>query len=490
MTVPGPPVERIDLRTLELLEACPAARGSGSRLPDGALRRWQAIRDAAVAWHHAGRPEEGEELAAVRDAAFGGWDAVQRRILDDRFDAFRRLFPADATDVDLDPVSGGVIHAATNRSISVGVQFDVRSPDGWQALRIKTGRSGTSREEAAAFYQPDEERTLVDLRLAADDLVRVEPPADASAIVDDVATRWDAVQARPRGKPSAGLHCYRCDRPALCGHYPVVGDGHVHQRMRTLRVSKTRLADWARCHRAAAWQVLYGIPKDDGDEDELDSPWLLIGNVFHETLAATLFEDDPRSAYEAACRTVSASEASELAWLFDQHDRLWRSHRSLESVSKTEYQFGVTFVVEGAVIDNRDRLTTGAVAVTMVAATDVNGWEREGEVAAVVEHRTGGSGGSHPNEADLYAVSAWHALRKQRSHASSVAVHFHRLRRDPPECERLVLEEADIEAASARLRAVAEELARLHPTDATDPRYRVGPWCGGCQWVHSCLEHR
>lgn len=488
MTYGRPPLEKIDLRALDLIERCPPARRPGSRTPTLALERWKVIREATVQWHNAGAPTAGAEIEGIEEAFFGGWDPVQRRLLTELFAAYRRLFPADASRVDLDPVFGGALHEATNRSISVAVQVEVDTPGGTQALRIKTGRATTGESEAAAFYRDAETRKLVDLRLAADDVVTIPPPADPAGIVDVLAIRWDRAQATPRQGRVAGFHCHSCSRPARCGQYPVVGEGSVSGNTRTLLVSKSRLADSDRCLRSAAWPTVYGIPRDDGD-DEFDSTNLVVGNQFHRTVAAALLSDDPGALYDAASGTVSPSEADDLRWLFDQHEALWATDESPVQVSRTEYQFGVTFVVEGAVLDRQDRLGTGEVAVTFMAATDVNGWEDD-RVAAVVEHRTGNTSSALPYEADLYAVSAWEALASLGREVDGVAVHFHHVRADPARCERLFYAAERIEEAKAALRAVAATLAGFHPADSTSPPHTVGPWCDWCQWRERCLPFR
>ena len=489
MTYGRPPLEKIDLRELDRIEVCPPARGPGSKTQGLTLERWKAVREATVRWHHDSMPTDAQSIERIEGDFFEGWDPVQRRVLSDLFAAYRRLFPRDATHVELDPVPGVALHEPTNRTIGVGVQVEVHGPSGAQALRIKTGRAGTSATEAAAFYQPEEHRTLVDLRLAADDAVTIPPPEDPVRVVEDVAHRWDRAVSTPRNGRVAGLHCHSCARPARCGQYPVVGEGAVTRWTRTLLVSKSRLADAARCLRSAAWPAVYSIPKDDGDDDEYDSAHLVVGNQFHRTVAAALVSDDPAALYETAMTAVSPSEVEDLRWLFDQHEAVWASDESPVRVARTEYQFGATFVVDGVTLDRRGRVGSGDVAVTLMGVTDVNGWEDD-RTAAVVEHRTGSASSALPHEADLYAVSAWHALAALGRQVDGVAVHFHHLRADPAACDREFYPPDRIAEAEERLRAVAQELASLHPTDASSPRYSPGAWCEWCQWVGRCLPTR
>jgi len=450
------------------------------------------VYEAVVEWHNAGASQAPEVVADIESRIFATWDPVQRAILVELFTAYRRLHHPGVTDVDVNPEGGRWDHRETNTKVTVGVQLDVHDGGNWEAVRIKTGRSGTTELEAAAFYRPGEQRILVDVQLSADDRVTIpRPDPDASGrLLVDVARRWDATIDRPHNRV-AGLHCYSCDRPARCGQYPVIegGVGDIGRWTRTIRISKTRLAALERCQRSSLWPALYAIPKDDPDEGESTSAGLALGNSFHEAVAAALLAEDPDAVFGAACDTVPKSEADDLQSLFDRHGRLWESEAHPVTAHNTEYQFGVTLVVDGLAADSRGITRSKPVAVTMMCATDVNGWESE-NVAAVVEHRTGVASKALDNEADLYAASAWAALDQTGRDVDGVAVHFHHLRNDPPECERHFFDSEEVGRAIRRLQTVAARIAALHPQDATEPLANPGQWCEWCEWVHRCLEHR
>lgn len=479
------PPTRIDLRDLARLEACPASAGAPSRLPTPHLDRWKAVYQAVVDWHVHGEPEDADDIA---DRLFGVIDPVQREIVEHLFAAYRRLHPAGAH-IELEPEHGAYVDDARNLSLSVGIQLEVEADDGWEAVRIKTGRSGTSVEEAAAFYASGADKLLVDVRLADDDRVTIGPldREDATAILESLFDRYEAASAPDRVR-RPGLHCYSCNRPARCGQYPAIG-GDVGFRTRTVRMSKTRLAALARCPRSAAWPALYGIPPDRASADEDEGSGRHVANLFHETVAAALLEDDPAAGFDAACRNAPPSEATDLRYLLDQHLDLSARDPHPVTVRTTEYQMGVTPVVEGRVDDARGNVGAGPVAVAMMCATDANGWESD-TVAAVVEHRTGAASAPLPNEADLYAVSAWIALGAMERPVDGVAVHFHHLRRTPAECERIFFGPEEITRAVERLTALAEVIADWHPTDATSPAHRIGPYCDWCDRRERCERHR
>lgn len=480
------PPTQVRLRDLERLEACPASAGSPSRLPTPHLDRWKALHDAVVDWHVHGEPDDPADTA---ERMFAEIDPVQREILEDLFAAYRRLHPKGSA-VELEPEHGVFVDDRRNLSMSVGVQVEVGTDDGWEAVRIKTGRSGTTVEEAAAYYASGADKLLVDARLAEDDRVTLGAidPEDARQIVMSVFDRFEEVSRRDATR-NPGLHCYSCPRPARCGQYPAIG-GDVGFRTRTIRVSKTQLAAFARCARSAAWPAVYGIPADERADGEVDQgAGLRVANLFHETVAATLLDDDTGTGFDAACRNAPASEAADLRYLFDQHLDLWDRDPYPVQVRTTEYQMGVTPVVDGLVADRRGNLGRGPVAVAMMCATDANGWESDA-IAAVVEHRTGAASAPLPNEADLYAVSAWTALAKMGRDVGGVAVHFHHLRRSPAECERIFFDADAVDEAMERLTALAERIARWHPSDARSPEFGVGTHCQWCDWRRRCERHR
>ena len=71
MTYGSAPLERIDLRSLDRIEICPPARRSGSKRPAPHLERWKVVREATVAWHQSGMPDDPDaaaDLSVIFDA--------------------------------------------------------------------------------------------------------------------------------------------------------------------------------------------------------------------------------------------------------------------------------------------------------------------------------------------------------------------------------------------------------------------------------------
>jgi hypothetical protein len=486
------PPDRIDLRRLALMEACPAAGlGAGSKLPRQPLDRWLAVRDACVSWFNA--PSDDEDTAdEIADRMFGVFDPVQRELMEEGFAGFLRMgLKTPGAEVDLDPQPNIVVDEASNTLLSAPYQFEISEGGETMAVRLRTGHTGTSDVEAAVFYttgSPD--TTLVDAFVVRDDLAPVERPDPelARSLLASVFARHQVAIAAERPARVPGLHCFRCPRPARCGQYPTIG-GDPGPNTRTIVLSKSRIATLDRCHRAAAWPALYGIPTDEGADDEV-SPGAVVGSQVHEALGAMLSGEDPEAAIAAACRSVSPSDAADIRQLCERHLDLWRRDpHPVAEVRRAEYQMGVTMLVPGLGVDRSGELRDAPVAVVMIGTTDVNGWESD-RVAAVVEHRTGRHSAPLPHEPDLYAVSAGRALANLGHDVEGVAVHVHHLRREPAECERILYGADELAAATERLREVASAAAAWHPTNALGPAFTVGPWCEWCDHRGRCVRFR
>jgi hypothetical protein len=486
------PPDRIDFRRLVLIESCPAAGlGAGSKLPRQPLDRWLAVRDACVSWFNASS-EDQDTADEIADRLFGVFDPVQRELMEEGFAGFLSLgLKAPGVEVDLDPQPNIVVDEATNTMLSAPYQFELSEGGEVTAVRLRTGRTGTSEVEAAVFYTTaPPEATLVDAFVARDDLVPVERPGPdrARSLLASVFARHQAATSVERPGRVPGLHCFRCPRPARCGQYPAIG-GEPGPNTRTIVLSKSRIAEMENCHRAAAWPAIYGIPTDEGADDDMTSG-AIVGSQVHEALAAILSGGDPEEAITVACRSVSPADAADIRRLCEQHLDLWRRDpHPVAEVRKAEYQMGVTMLVPGLGIDRSGGLRDAPVAVVMIGTTDVNGWESD-RVAAVVEHRTGRHSAPLPHEPDLYAVSAARALAALEREVDGVAVHVHHLRRDPAECERIFYGPDGIAAATDRLREVASAAAAWHPTNALGPGFTVGPWCEWCDRRGRCLRFR
>jgi hypothetical protein len=239
------------------------------------------------------------------------------------------------------------------------------------------------------------------------------------------------------------------------------------------------------CERQVAWKRLYGIPDDEGGEDE--GEYRSVGNTFHELIAPALLADDPAAAFEVSLLTLDPSEVATMRHLFACHQQLEGRHEHPIQYRAVEYQVGFTLTVPGLDVDRNDVVQQNRpVAVVLMGRADATGREPDG-MPVVVEHRTGpGATQVDQLELDLYAVGAALLTGQQRA-----AVHLHQLGLpDGPVCVREVYDGDRIAEALERLVPAAELAAKWHPANATAPPYSVGDWCRWCSYRLRCENYR
>jgi hypothetical protein len=245
------------------------------------------------------------------------------------------------------------------------------------------------------------------------------------------------------------------------------------------------LATAARCERRAAWRYLYRIP-DDLDHESGGRP--TVGLHVHDIVAAVLLEDDPQAIVEEQLGAIPPDEVADVRFCVDNHLAMDTEHKGPISYRRRNLQIGVTFVVESGA-------TPGApeepqqVAVVMICEVDGAGRHADG-TPALIEHKTGDQ--ALPHERDLYAVAGWRQLAAAGHPSDTVAVHHHFLRRQQgPRCDTAPFDAADITDATARLQALAEQVAAWDTLDATQPRPkgRFDAYCINCPFQQRCGRH-
>ena len=474
--------ETINLRLTERLAHCPAAYGAGTQLPQGHLDRWVIVRDACASWHNGG------DIDDVITEHFSVLDSVQRRVCASLFRSYTKLMEGvrgGAEDLEGDFVV--VPHPTAHASAQAHVTFTLSGDEGPELVKLRTGRTGSGDwEKAILLTGKDPQDSVVEIMTATGEVdeITMSDEARQSALAE-LFTTWDSQQATDRSSGTRpGRWCYTCPRPARCGQYPTAGGHRVASNTRTIRMSKTWVLALRYCQRKVAWKQVYGIPEDDGTDDD---DWRRDrGIAFHDLLAAALTSDNPQAAFDAALQGVPDSEVQNMRWLWERHLELEAAHEHPVTVRDTEYQVGTTIEVGGLKVDRGMVRTNQPVAIVFMGRADATGREAD-ETPAAVEFKTGPDATEvNQLELDIYATGV--ALLTGRP---EVAVHLHQLGLpDGPRCIREVYNKDRLREAVERLEDPATTVANWHPEDATQPAFTVGAWCGSCVFRQRCEEHR
>ncbi len=462
-------------------EQCPPAGLRRAATPRWHLERWKRVRELIAGWYSVAGTG-GPGIDGLIDDLCGDLDPVQRDIVSRLFRNWTAMYPADDGDVDLDPPPVSVFDHARQIELTVRPTVSIRRSREIEHVRLRTGRAATNPDEAAVLTDgagPHE--VFVDALVsigAAEEIVR---PADADRRIEAL---FDLAAADRRTALRPGRWCFGCDSSARCGRYPVLAPERVYVSTRAITLSKTQLGGIGECERRVAWSSVHQIP---GGDQPGTSEAAAAGIRFHELVAAASFAEDPLEVLEAHCARVEPAAASELR-------RLWANHRTLigderVEVRKTELAAGLTLVTDGLHVDWRGTERRQPVAVTLIGILDMTGREADG-TPAVIEHRTGRSGGAGALEPELYAAASVALASQFAPPPSGVAVHFHHVGPTEPACQRMVFDREDLDTAEVQLRSAAAKAANWHPVNALGPSWTVGDWCRSCPFEEPCSANR
>lgn len=454
------------LKLHALTHPCPEAGGrSKTKQPRVRLERWGILRDLLVdSWSN---PDHNQEDLLQRH--LGALSPLESDLLRRMYLNVTRIFPipSDAT-VDLEGRSVPYDDHEAGVTTSVYLALSVTHGDGTvEHARLKTGRSSSTPEEAAVLWADAEEgETFVDLMAWPGEVEPIEPPSDIEQRLQELIETSPALH---RSGVRPGPRCVWCPRTAVCGAYPA--DRVVPSNARTLNLTKTDVETLSQCHRRVAWRRVHGIPRDDGDD--VDAPESISqGRLFHAMISASEGQDDPEAAAADFLHGVPPSELADLQLMWDNHRALLEAEGL--AVRTTEFPVGFT-LLEGERAETQGVTVIGYVDLT---ARDATG----GPVA--VEIKTGNPGDTDVED-DLYAVGMRRWIDQD-----TVVIHRHHVRPTPAECEVITMSPLDTEAAKQRL---GERVSAVHGWDWEDPlqpRFTVGPWCGGCEYRITCEAYR
>lgn len=454
------------IKLASLTHPCPEAGGrSRTRQPTARLDRWVILRDLLVdAWSNPDEPP-----SETMDRHLSALSPLEADLIRRMFLNVMRIFPLpDGSEIDLEGRSISFDHEADGVSTSVYSPFIVSHPDGTsEMVRLKTGRSPSTPEEAAVMWSAAEEgESFTDLMAWPGEVEPIEPPSDLEQRLAGLIANARALHG---GGVRPGPECVWCGRAALCGAYPA--DRVVPTSARTVNLTKTDVQGLERCHRRVAWRRVHGIPRDDGDE--IGGSGVAQGRMFHSLVAVAESADAREAAVADFLSGVSPSEVADLQMMWDHHEELVSAEKI--EVRRTEFPVGIT-LLQGERADTR--------GVTVLGFVDLTARMANGEPVAV-EIKTG-SPGDTGVEDDLYAVG----MRRWVGDDRPIVIHRHYVRPTPPVCEVVELVPESVDGAVDRLRSRVAVVDGWDWEDPLQPAFQVGPWCQGCEYRVTCESYR
>ncbi|CAN5840220.1 hypothetical protein BH23ACT5_BH23ACT5_12810 [soil metagenome] len=449
----------------ELSHPCPEAGGRSRTVqPRVRLDRWTILRDLLVdAW--ANRDEPTEDLL---ERHLGSLSLLESSLIRRMYLNVTRMLPIP-DEAEVDTVGHSVSFDDTGEGIttSVHLTFTITHGDGSvERLRLKTGRTPSTPEEAAVVWTGAEEgESFTDLMAWPGELEPIEAPSDAEErlrMLVESAPVLHLSGVRP------GRRCVWCERSAVCGAFPA--DRVVPVNAQTINLTKTDIVGLGQCHRRVAWRRLYAVPRDDGDAAESSAAGSQ-GRLFHDMVQVAEGSDAPTAAAHDYLRGVSASEVADLAMMWETHRAMMEAEGL--SVRLTEFPVGFT-LLEGP---NSD--LSGVTLIAFVDLTARDGFDRP----VAVELKTGGPGDTGVED-DLYAVG----MRRWVGSDVPLVVHRHQVRSGT--CEVVTVQPDEVVRAVERLQ---RRVLPVHDWDwenPLQPDFSVGAWCSTCEYRGTCEGYR
>ena len=270
------------------ISQCHESNGSKTLTPNSRLDRWGAINTAISSWLI--NDADDDIAIKVAEENFKFHDALQRKIMSDLFERFRKLLPKPLPEVNIDYFRKEVTRKINDTEVGMytSFQYELTDKDNIEYIKLKAGVTDVEDIDRAIVAESKyDDETFYSAQLINDDFAEIEEPSNSKEIIDDYFKIIEDYETNRR-KAEPGLHCYMCERPSRCGQYPVVDNEEVKSNFRGILISKTNLLNLENCERWSSWRAQYSIPKDF----ENDSDQAQLGRKYHDFAQKMLVDNN------------------------------------------------------------------------------------------------------------------------------------------------------------------------------------------------------
>jgi len=320
--------------------------------------------------------------------------------------------------------------------------------------------------------------------LELDDLMDIDLIDNPDEVIDE---HFDIIESYVynRQKKTPGNHCDFCDQASRCGQFPVINTNiKMNRNIREVKISKTNLVKLSKCERRTAWNVQYGLPREDLIEFESESNATKFHKYSQQMLVGNenYYEDENIEDFQKLTVNEDGVTQEEL---FKKYKYLVSKLTNYENlvIKEAEYILGFTLVVEGKG-EKKGKIVDQKVATIFNGKSDLAG--RVGEAPIIIELKTRPEMDEDAIEAELYALGASSIMKSEEE---IIVLHIYVSEHDAEVKERR-FGPSEIESAKAKFENIANKPASWIPFDALSPKYTVGDWCQMCEFKNTCSEYR
>ena len=467
------------------ISECHISNGKNNQLAAPKLNRWGDLNRAIIDWWNNDATEE-TSVRISEQNNFQFYDPIQKKILSDLFKRFRELYPKKNIDFEFEYITKEAIKEINGEEYGITTHFtyEFADSDYSEYIRLKTAHDPEpaliDRAIISKFQSNNE--NFITAALSKDDLIEIDMVENPDEIIDK---HFEILEnyINNKQKRTPGNHCNFCNMSSTCGQFPLVSEGKVNNRVRQLKVSKTNLVKLNNCERRAAWNVQYGLPREDYLEFETESD----ATKFHKYSQKLLVNSKDNLDLK------NVDNFHEVASDEDQvtRDKLFKKYQGLIlelqeysnlEIKDSEYQLGFTCIADGVDLKN-GKAVDKKVATVFMGKADLVG--RVDGVPLIIELKTRPEIPEDLLESQLYALGASKLLKVDEV----IVLHIYSLDDKTTTKERRY-EESELDSIKLKFEDIAIKTGSWLPYNALSPKYNIGDWCGFCEFKNTCSENR
>lgn len=470
---------------IKAINKCHVSIGKNNQLAAPKLKRWEDLNRAIIDW----RINDAKEETAIKVAEknnFQFYDEIQKKILSDLFSRYRELYPKSDAEFNFQYITKEVTQEINEQEYAIATYFtyEYNYGENVELVRLKTAYDPDpdliDRAIMTKLQNANEE--YITAALEKNDLDEVDLIENPDQVIDEYFKILENY-LNNRQKRNPGDHCNSCNWPSRCGQFPLLNADKITNRVREVKVSKTNLLKLVECERRAAWNVQYGLPKENYIEYETDSQavkfhkysqQMLVGNENFADEKNTMKFNDLTSTEDGITREKLYKKYQELVLQLREYENL--------SIRKSEYNVGFTCIVDG--VENKDgKVVEKKVATIFMGRADLVGYADGTPI--IIELKTRPEDVKDQLEAQLYALGVSQLMKTEEI----IVLHVYSLDDVTLQKERRY-SSSELLSMTEKFEDIAKKSGSWLPFDALNPKFSVGAWCEVCEFKNTCLENR
>ena len=468
------------------ISQCHSSYGKNNQLAKPKLDRWKDLNNAIIDWMNNDAIEETSVRIAEQNN-FQFYDKIQKAILSDLFSRFRTIYPKRDTEFNHDFPIKEINKEINGEEYALTTYFTYEFIDQGSSefIKLKTAFDPEPEliDKAIISKLKAENEDFYTASIEREDLEEIELVDNPDEIIDQhFAILENFLNNRQARNP--GELCSRgCDMASRCGQFPLINIDKLTNRIREVKISKTNTIKLQNCERRAAWNVQYGIPREDYIEYESESSGTKFHNYSQEMLVNnnSFTNDDDIERFNKITENEESITREKLFSKYKELIEKLKPYSNL-SITKSEFNLGFTIVADGKGLKNGE-VVDKKVASVFMGRADLVG--RVDGTPIIIELKTRPELSEDFLEAQLYALGASKLLNVKEI----TILHIYLPDEDSSIKERK-FSESELAEAEKKYESLAIKSASWIPFDALSPAYNIGDWCEFCEFKNTCLENR